>query len=147
MKIIDTNGLNYMLKHKISSGDLLSITPDIRDEFEVEHEGRLPQNVADVTQSDSFDGADFLRHYKAMLNKYKGRSFYNMTGMGDISILALLSTEKEANKNCLPSMVPETTVITSDDKLAKKIKKEFSDTKNEFDTKIVVITPEKHFGK
>jgi hypothetical protein len=147
MKIIDTNGLNHMLDNNKTSDEVLFVTPDIRDEFEVEHEGRLPRNISEVVSTSSFDGARFLWHYKNMLNTYKGRSFYNMTGMGDISILALLNLEKEMSMGCLPLMVPESTVITNDSKLIKKIKKEFGDMTNEFDSKIITLSPSDYFSK
>jgi len=35
-----------------------------------------------------------------MLNKYGQRSFYNMSGFGDISVLAALMTENEAPAGC-----------------------------------------------
>ena len=55
---------------------------------------REPQ---DNTVEKTVDKAQYLEHYKDMLNKYGGRSFYNMTGFGDISVLALLKTQEAAN--------------------------------------------------
>lgn len=147
MKIIDNNGLNYLVKNKISLDEQFCITPDIKDEFEVEFGEKLPDNVYNIVEDDSFDRASYLKNYKDMLNKYKGRSFYNMTGFGDISILALLKTEKESSQNRLPSMKQECDVMTTDPGLTKRIKTEFADSADEFDSKICIYTDREYFSK
>ena len=81
-----------------------------------------------------------------MLNTYKMRSFYNMKGFGDISILALLKTNKEATKGALPSMTFGDVIITTDGPLIMKIKKEFNNPDDEFDLKIKTCSGEEFFS-
>src|ERR1700690_2824360 len=99
MKIIDTNAINYVLSKNISLSEDYFVTPDVKDESEIAELifGRaLPTNIKDISKEKIFDEAIYISNYKSMLNKHKGRSFYNMTGFGDISILALLAMLKGA---------------------------------------------------
>jgi hypothetical protein len=74
--------------------------------------------------------AAYMKNYKDILNRHRGRSFYNMTGFGDVSILALLKTWAENSfgnaQLSLPGMEDHMVVFTQDRGLNKKIKKEFS---------------------
>src|SRR6266481_10011106 len=139
MNILDTNGLDHMVKQKISTNITFLITPDIQDEFEAWHEQRLPKNVQNAFETDWFDKGQYLQHYKDMLNKYGGRSFYNMTGFGDISVLALLKTQEEAFATML--LPEEIEVISNDGGLAKKIRREFGTAANTFGASITVTDP------
>lgn len=145
MNILDTNGLDYMVKQKITAHRAFFITPDIQDEFEAWHEQRLPKAIQNVFETDWFDKALYLQHYKEMLNKYGGRSFYNMTGFGDISVLALLKTQKAPHTEML---IPETIdVVSSDGGLANKIRREFGNASGTFGGSITITDPVAFFAK
>jgi hypothetical protein len=139
MIIVDNNALSRAIKEgKMLTGPYV-ITTDIREEFEVAFSGRLPRNTRDVCIDSAFDGANYYVQYKKMLNKYGGRSFYNLTGFGDISILALLCVQKEKMTGVLPVMIEEHTVVTNDDGLIKKLKNEYGDVSHPFDIKVKII--------
>lgn len=136
MKILDTNAVNHILKHRLNLDDNYFITDDIREEAEIAEfviGRRLSSNVELASNSSFFDRTLYLAHYKNMLNKHSGRSFYNMTGFGDISILALLKTAEESAKTQAQGRLFETDeeleVFTEDRRLIEKIKKETKQTK------------------
>lgn len=136
MKILDTNAINHILKRRLNLDDDYCVTDDIKEEAEIAESviGRkLSAKVELASNSPLFDQALYLAHYKNMLNKHSGRSFYNMTGFGDISILALLKTVKETTKTQAQGRLfgtdEELEVFTEDQSLIKKITKESSKTK------------------
>lgn len=126
MNILDTSALDHMVKQKVLPAGFCCISPDVLDEYESWHDQKLPKNVRNVCDLDEFDETLYLRNYRLMLNKYRGRSFYNMTGFGDISILALIATQRELEKARLH--LDELVVVTNDGPLGKKIEKEFGGT-------------------
>lgn len=132
MKIIDTNTINYILANNIYVSDTYHITPDLKVESEISesiHGKRIPQTVRLVTEDALFDKAIYIDAYKQMLNKHGGRSFFNMTGFGDISILALMTTvsitKKMQKQKTLFEENDDVEVFTEDKGLIKKIGKEF----------------------
>lgn len=136
MKILDTNAVNHILKNSVTLSDDYFFTDDIQEETEIAEAvigRRLSSKVTSVSESPFFDRALYLAHYKNMLNKHGGRSFYRMSGFGDISILALLKTVedvvKEQAKSRLFSTEEELEVFTEDQPLIKKIKKESTKVK------------------
>lgn len=136
MKILDTNAVNYVLKNRLTLGDDYCVTDDIKEEIEIAEAvigSRLSSKVMPASDSPLFDRALYLAHYKNMLNKHGGRSFYRMSGFGDISILALLKTVEEVSTNQargrLFSTDEDLEVFTEDQPLIKKIKKESTKTK------------------
>ncbi len=145
MKILDTNGLDHMVKNGITARGLLHITPDVREEYETWHEKRLPQNVLDVFEEDWFDPAAYLQGYQLMLNKYGGKSFYNMTGFGDISILALLRSSQIASRSVLPGLFQEIEIVTSDGPLSNKIRSEFCSSGDTFGASLKITKTEDFF--
>lgn len=146
MKILDTNGLDYMVKSAMTAKGLLHITPDIREEYETWHETPLPHNVVDVFDEKWFDPAAYLQSYQLMLNKHGGRSFYNMSGFGDISILALLRTRQLASGGILPGMLEEVEIITTDGPLTNKIRSAFCSGTDAFGTTLKITKTEDFFG-
>lgn len=133
MKIIDTNAVNHILKNNLTINEDYFITPDIKDESEITElifGKKLSDRILDLSREVIFDEIIYVRNYQDILNKYKGRSFYNMTGFGDISILAALGMLKkvlsakplELFHNPKDSLI----VITEDASLIKKIEKEFN---------------------
>ena len=132
MRILDTNSINYVLGNLRSLHEVYFISPDIKDESELAelvHGKTMPAKIKEISKEPIFDEALYFKYYKEMLNKYGGRSFYNMTGFGDISILALLKTLDHAFKKRpqaqLPGMQEEMLLFTEDQGLRKKIAKEF----------------------
>jgi len=144
MKFLDTNGLDYMVKKKITIDEPLLITPDIQDEFEAWHEQRVPKNVLNLFDGEWFDQAEYLKQYKDMLNKYGGRSFYNMTGFGDISALAFLKTQEVASSGML--LPDDIEFISNDAGLARKIRREFGSASGTFGGRITITNPVAFFG-
>lgn len=93
MNIIDTNGISYILENNIVLQHTYYLVPDVAEEVEMTQlvQGRrIPPRVLEVDQTALFDEAIYIDYYNKMLNKYGGRSFYNMTGFGDVSIIATL---------------------------------------------------------
>lgn len=133
MNIIDTNGIQYMFSNNLTPSEDYYLAPDVEEEVEMTqliHGRRLPANVFEVTQSGDFDEAIYLKHYKNILNKYGGRSFYNMTGFGDVSILATLHMLIEVFENQRQTQLFQTpdqvVVYTNDVRLTRKINREFT---------------------
>jgi rRNA-processing protein FCF1 len=134
MKIIDTNGINYLIMNDIRLVDTFFVTPDVKEEYEVEHD-KLPRNVKPLLDESWFNSAVYL----TVLNRRVGRSFYNMTGFGDVSIVATLMALKAACAGMLPDMIEDHIVITGDTGLTRQIRDEFNNTTDEFDQKVQVI--------
>src|SRR3989344_5554162 len=136
MKILDTNAVNHILKRRLNLDDDYCVTDDIKEEAEIAESvigTKLSSKVELASSSALFDRTLYLAHYKNMLNKHSGRSFYNMTGFGDISILALLKTVEETTKDQSQGRLFGTyevlEVFTEDQSLIKKITLESSKTK------------------
>lgn len=122
MILLDTGALEYFVSNQVDSDGEYSTTFDVRAEFEVKDGRRLPRQVRDLWEVDGFDRGLFLRCYKDMLNAHGGSSFYNMTGFGDVSILAVIKmTQVEEGAKLLPNDI---TVVTTDGPLAKRVRKE-----------------------
>lgn len=133
MNIVDTNGIQYIFVNNLSPRDAYYLAPDVVEEVEMTqliHGRRLPANIFRISQSGDFDEAIYLKHYKNILNKYGGRSFYNMTGFGDVSILAasLMFIEVFANRiqTQLFRTTDQVTVYTNDKRLTLKINQELA---------------------
>jgi hypothetical protein len=145
MKLLDTNALDYMVKQGIKSGEEFCITPDIQDEFEAWHDTKLPKTVRNLFADADFDRAGYLGHYRRMLNKYGQRSFYNMSGFGDISVLAVLMIENEAAGKILPGLAEDVVVVSNDWPLTKKIEGEFDPKIGHAKLNVVVVSPQSFF--
>jgi hypothetical protein len=135
MKIIDTNSVDYIFSHNLKVKDTYYLSPDVKEESEVTeqiHGKKLPSNIKAISNEHFFNEAVYVGHYQDMLNKHNNRSFYNMTGFGDVSILALLKTlidyYKGQPRKLFEDMEEELVVFTGDNKLIKKIQKEFNST-------------------
>src|SRR5665213_3476174 len=91
MNLIDTNGITRILRNRTRLSEDYYLTPDVVEESELAqlvHGGQIPRRVQHLADLDTFDMVVYLDQYKRILNAYGGRSFYNMTGFGDVSILA-----------------------------------------------------------
>jgi hypothetical protein len=134
MRILDTNSINYILKNNLKVVNDYFVSPDVREESEVAeivYARKIPNAVKNITSETIFNKALYLENYRLMLNKHGGRSFFNMTGFGDISILALIrtltDTLTEQSGDQLFETPEEFIVYTEDNKLIRKIKREFPD--------------------
>lgn len=133
MNIIDTNGVSYALGNSVTLHNDYYLVPDVAEEVEMTqlvHGRRIPQRVLEIDQLALFDEAIYLDHYNKTLNKYGGRSFYNMTGFGDVSIIATLHMfmdvfdQQKSSQLFDPS--EQIVVYTGDTRLTAKITTEFN---------------------
>ncbi|PIQ80050.1 MAG: hypothetical protein COV79_02485 [Parcubacteria group bacterium CG11_big_fil_rev_8_21_14_0_20_41_14] len=133
MNIIDTNGIQHIFANNLTPQEDYYLVPDVEEEVEMTqliHGRRLPATIFEIGQSGDFNEAVYLRHYKNILNKYGGRSFYNMTGFGDVSILAALLMLMEVFENRVQTQLfqnsERVTVYTSDARLTTRIGQELA---------------------
>ena len=133
MKLIDTNGVNYVLANNITLSETYFLVPDVKDESEVTelvHNRRLPQNLVEIATTPVFNEASYLAYYNTALNTHNIRSFFNMSGFGDISIIATISVILDSFTNQRPEQlfdVSETIeVYTNDGPLTAKITSSFA---------------------
>lgn len=145
MKILDTSALDFAAKSGITLTEEFFVTPDVLDEFEVGHDRRLPRNVRNIFEMEWFDRATYLRSYKEMLNAHGGRSFYNMTGFGDVSILALLLTQKVTTAGMLPGLSGEIHLVSGDKGLINKARREFCNKTDSFSYTVRISKPDAYF--
>lgn len=133
MNIIDTNGVSHIFNNRISLKEEYFLVPEVTEEVEMTqliHRRTVPPKVLEIIAVDEFDEVIYLDHYKQMLNKHGGRSFFNMTGFGDISILATLHTVlavfaiQKAERLFDPT--EQIVVFTNDARLTGRISTEFS---------------------
>lgn len=124
MRILDNNALNYIRSERIVLRDEYFVTPDVYEEFNVVSDN-LPYNAKILTEHNSFNWVEYLRGYQRMLNRYKERSFYNMRGFGDVSILAALHMLERASRSRLPTMHEPAMIVSSDINLRNHIVIEF----------------------
>lgn len=114
------------------------ITDDINEEYLNGTDEALPKNISLIIGK-IIDEATYIKNYKVMLNKFKKKSFYNMTGFGDISILAVIETLVHKEK---PTLIPEKIIIVTDDSpLSSFISQEFGEVEN-----MEVTNSNKFFG-
>lgn len=139
MNILDTNGINKILQDKLTLSEEYYLAPDVAEEAvltEILHKAQMPRKIINLSNTGYFNQVVYVDHYKTILNKYGGRSFYNMTGFGDVSILAtlhmLIDYFDPKKHNRLFDISQPITVFTHDAGLVKKINAEF------FDKNIVV---------
>jgi len=103
------------------------ITEEVQNEFQVSRENESYLGRCSFVSLE-IDNALYLQAYKRTLNKYNLLSFYNLKGVGDMSILATSCAWAENatnNQPLFPSLVPRLKVVTDDRGLTKVLKKEF----------------------
>jgi hypothetical protein len=134
MKLLDSSAISYILERNISPKSEYFITPDIAQEMEVAelvYNRGVSKNIKNITVQSGFDEAVYLNNYYSVLNKYSKRSFFNMSGFGDVSLVALTITllqhEAQNTRLPLPGFDNDILVYTNDDHLKSKI---ISETKN-----------------
>jgi hypothetical protein len=130
MNLIDTNGITRILRNRLRLTEDYYLAPDVVDESELAqlvHGGQIPRRVQHLAELDTFDMVVYLDQYKRILNAYGGRSFYNMTGFGDVSILAGIHavTAHSGRQGRLFNSGP-IVVFTDDGPLTNKINQEFA---------------------
>lgn len=132
MNIVDTNGVDHILRNNIILQNDHFLVPDVSEEVEMTqliHGRRIPPRILEIAQHPLFSEAIYLNHYNRILNKYGGRSFYNMTGFGDVSIIAALhmfaDVFQEQRVIQLFDPTEQILVYTNDGSLTTKIAAEF----------------------
>lgn len=118
----------------VPAGDLI-VPDDLYEEYLVaeERHGKRLKNVKKASDLIDYDRAYYLRVYADTLNAYAQVSLARMSGLGDVSILALLRciVENFGNEHVQLSLDLDggpsimASVITNDGQLRKKIKTEF----------------------
>lgn len=133
MNLIDTVGVNRVLKENLSLKDDYFLAPDLTDEVEMTeliHSRKTPEELRSVVELDEFNEAIYMHQYKLALNSYQKRSFYNMTGFGDVSILATIQTILDGYARQKAEQLFSTSepiyVFTDDRKLTTVIQSTFS---------------------
>lgn len=133
MNIIDTNGVSYIFDKGLTLKEEYYLAPDVVDEVEVTqlvHNRKLPSGILDIENTDEYDELIYIRYYKQVLNSYKKRSFYNMTGFGDVSIISTLHMLIDVFARQKTEQLFETSdsiiVFTDDENLTTEINKIFA---------------------
>lgn len=131
MNILDTTAINYILKSDVLLNATYFITPDIEDEAlaaEIALNKKMSPVIKNIINENFFNEVEYIKNYFYVLNKYGGRSFFNMTGFGDISIISLaktlVGTIKNSQQAPLPGLEDEVIIYLSDVSLRSKIIKE-----------------------
>lgn len=133
MNLIDTNAVTYIFQVGVQCEESYYMAPEVVEETEMTQaifSQELTPNVIDISKFDFFDERIYIDFYKKMLNAHQGKSFFNMTGFGDISILAtihttfeVLANQKQKRLFGIPTSID---VFTNDEGLKKRIHMEFS---------------------
>jgi hypothetical protein len=131
MNIIDNTCINHVLQNHLDIKGEYYMAPEVIEEAEfsqAQHNRQLPTQIYAIIRHEFFDEATYIDFYKKMLNKYEGKSFFNMTGLGDHSILATVHTILSARLKKEQKVLfedSEIIVFTDDIGLSKKIAREF----------------------
>lgn len=133
MKLIDTNGIHYVLANNIPLDEIFYLAPDVCDEAEVTelvHSRRMPTELVDLRTTPIFNGSVYLGYYHFALNSHNIRSFFNMRGFGDISIIAsvqmILASFQEKRPERLFDVSEVIEVYTDDGPLTSKLQELFT---------------------
>ena len=136
MIIVDSNAIIKNMNGPDKLDGLKLIVPDdLYGEYlvaEVRHGVSLPE-IQLASTLKGFDESVYLKEYIAYLNSYTQMSIAKMRGLADVSILALvkcLTTDfgrqsRQITLDFGPQIIESLTVVTSDDKLFKRLEEEF----------------------
>jgi len=134
ISIMDSSAILYIVNNEIHMDGDYYITPDIEDEIsinEISTGRRISEyiNLKSYEELVGIEEASYLFNYQYVLNKYSGKSFYNMTGFGDISLIALAKTIiSKTNSDKQPVLLKEyesNVVVYSNDRgFIKRIRQE-----------------------
>lgn len=128
MNLIDNNALDHIFEHNILCKNNYFLCPDVVEEanLTLEKLGQsLPKGIQPITESSTFNELQYIGFYKKMLNKHGGWSIYNMTGFGDISILATAHTILSTSQRSLFEDINKINIFTNDNRLTNRIQNEF----------------------
>ena len=133
MNLIDTVGVNHIFTDAIKLADNYYLAPDISDEVEMTemiHNKHVPEEIKSVAELDEFNESIYIHQYRLALNSYRKRSFYNMKGFGDVSIIATIHTlidgYKKQKTEQLFSTSEQIVIYTNNANLTKVIISEFA---------------------
>lgn len=91
MNLIDTNGINHVLDNQVLLTETYYMTHDVENEAELTQsiKGKpLSDRIVSIRNHPEFKEHLYLKWYRKTLNTYRKVSFFNMTGLGDVSIIA-----------------------------------------------------------
>ena len=131
MNLIDTVAVSHILKKGIALNEQYYLSPEVTDEVDLTRamfNKKLPEKIFEIKEHPIFNEGTYLRRFQEMINKHSDCSFFNMTGFGDISILATLHMLQEQYNNGSINYVDNQPVIklfTNDNPLTKKVVNEF----------------------
>lgn len=136
MKLLDTDTINDILLNNIALSCDYFITPDIEQEAsvaEIVYNKKMPKSIKIIYSQDDFDESLYIKNYFIALNQYVKRSFFNMKGFGDVSMIALVKTLVEIKNSKsqtlpIPSLNEDIEVYTGDNNLQKALRKEFTNS-------------------
>lgn len=135
MKILDTSiYIKHFLNKDKSSDEVFYVTDEIQEELDLaliySGKNKPKLNIKNIDSMGSFSENEilFYKNYKYILDNNPGiLSFYNLKGLGDISIVALVKTMLEVFSTTLFDTDNEIEIWTDDSKtLGKVITKEFN---------------------
>lgn len=134
MKILDTSiYIKHFLDKDKSSDEIFYVTDEIQEELDLaliySGKSKPKLNIKNVSSMSSYSENEilFYKNYKYILDNNPGiLSFYNLKGLGDISIVALVKTMLEVFSTTLFDANNEIEIWTDDSKtLGKVIEREF----------------------
>ena len=132
MNLIDTNAVGYIFHQGIQIQDVYHMAPEVAEEVEMTelvHGKSTPEKIRKIDGTQFFKEGYYIDFFSSMLNKHSGKSFFNMTGFGDISILATIHTTIKVfdleKSERLFDPTETIFVFTSDNGLIKRISREF----------------------
>jgi hypothetical protein len=136
MIIIDNTAYNYIVDNDLQFGKGLCfyVPNDIIDEITLAASLKgapFPGYIKNIFETSPFDIGAYYKHYKDCLNSETLSHFYNMTGFGDVSIVAAVGGVCEAQDQAV-SLFPNDDIVVylSDNKLTNVLTKRFSSRKN-----------------
>lgn len=136
MKLIDANGVQFVIERRMILQENYFIAPEIEEEVEIMEialRAKVPPRILSIKRRlDYFNEPLYLKHFKDALNTQSGWSMYNWSGFGDISLIATVATILEViEKNNQLRLFPTSEIIevyTNDAGLRKRLEKKFTGT-------------------
>jgi len=138
MIVVDSSAVIHTINaHKQLPRGNLYVPDDLQDEYEVmafrHGKHKLPK-VSPASECPGYDEVYFVQRYTYYLNRYGKVYLARMSGLADVSILALVDclvnnfgTAQQLTLDLGGSNTEVVTVITDDDDLKKALETEFGD--------------------
>lgn len=140
MIVLDSNVIVHCIDSgiRIPKGELL-VPDDLQDEYEVmkiRHGSHKVPAVTNISERSDYDDAYYLQRYAYYLNEYGEVYLARMSGLADVSILALVDClvndygreGQQTSFDLGTELTDIVTVITDDMTLAGRLTAEFKDS-------------------